>query len=94
VHPPARFLGSALPDAPEEQLRGRPVPVLVLASTRDPFCPQAWARHLAVIADAPCHVLASAHMAFYSHPDVADHRVRRAADGSPRSSHPRPVGDP
>jgi pimeloyl-ACP methyl ester carboxylesterase len=79
----ARFIGSALHDVPEEQLRALPVPVLVLASARDPFCPPAWARHLATIAAAPCHVLAGAHMAFYSHPGVADSLVRRAADGWP-----------
>jgi pimeloyl-ACP methyl ester carboxylesterase len=84
----ARFIGSALHDVPEQQLRDLQVPVLVLAAARDPFCPPAWARHLAAIAGAPCHVLDGAHMTFYSHPDVADNLVRRATDRWPTLTTP------
>jgi pimeloyl-ACP methyl ester carboxylesterase len=89
----ARFIGSALHDAPEQRLRDLQVPVLVLAAARDPFCPPTWARHLAAIADAPCHILGGAHMAFYSHPDVADHLVRHAAHGWATLTAPRAIDD-
>jgi len=89
----ARFIGSALPDAPEQRLLDLQVPVLVLAAARDPFCPPAWARHLAGIAGAPCHVLDGAHMAFYSHPEAADHLLRCAAHDWATLTAPRPNGD-
>lgn len=74
--PLLRFVGTALPDRPEDLLPRLGAPVLVVTGRRDGLAPPPWARRLASLAGGACVVIPGAHNAPFTHPAAADAVLR------------------
>jgi len=86
--PLLRLVRSGQADRPEQVLPRLDVPVMVMTGWRDRLSPPTWARQLAQIAGAPCHVLPGAHAAQFDRAVAADALVHGSVAEWARAARP------